>query len=458
MEGGEGGRQQAGQSSGSLPSVQLPLLTESGTAQSLASAQAVAEAEEQLRDLDEEDLFGSDTETAGGTSGGGRTPSGTPGTPARGTPAGATPAGGPSNSGTPGTPRAGMRSPGAAPRSPGPGARPGQGAAEQADDDLDEKDLFGDDVDEKELFGSDDEAPDIDEKALFGSEDEAAEPAAPGAAAKEAAPSEPSELDEREIFGDVSDDEPEKVEDVILRRRPAPSDDREFMSLRLPNVLSVEKSPFRADSLPQALLEGYKEFKTTRDTQAVKLLNPENCVRWRFKKGPDGQNLTDEDGRPLYESNSRIVEWEDGSRTLYVGAEAFNMSEISDKVVLFEENSQDIQVCHAVMQKRLIATPVSLRSATHDSLKKSQFRKVEPVRRSLLLSQEEQAEAKQLYELEMEQKKRQEARPKRAAEAGAGEITAAFLEEDHPEASTAGPSVMDVKRQYRSDQAKRQKH
>lgn len=325
-----------------------------------------------------------------------------------------------------------------------------------------------DDLDEKELFGSEDEGPEIDEKALFGSdEEEPGEPAAPAAPAAppapgsvpdQVAPSEPSELDEKEIFGDVSDDEPEKAEDVVLRRRPAPSDDREFLSLRLPNVLSVEKSAFKADSIPQSLLEGYKEFKNTRDMQVVKLLNPENCLRWRFKKGPDGQNLTDEDGRPLYESNSRIVEWEDGTRTLFVGREVFNMSEIQDKIVLFEENSQDISVCHGIVGKRLVATPRSLASATHESLKKSQFRKYEPLRRSLLLSQEEQAETKQLYELEMEQKRRQEQKQKRATDPGRAEITAAFLEEDQPEV-VAGPSVLDVKRQYRpkNEPAKRQK-
>uniref|UniRef100_A0A7S4SZM1 Leo1-like protein n=1 Tax=Alexandrium monilatum TaxID=311494 RepID=A0A7S4SZM1_9DINO len=438
MEGGsESSRQQDADSSGTLPTVRLPLLAESGTAQQGDTQAAGVQVDHDplADDLDEEDLFGSDHET-----------------PAAG--AGA-------SAGTPGG-RGAVASAGVGPGSPSRAGVSAQDATGKADD-LDEKDLFGDDdVDEKELFGSEDEGQDIDEKALFGSDDEQAPaaPAAPGAEAKAtpAAPSEPSELDEREIFGDVSDDEPEKVEDVILRRRPAPGDDREFMALRLPNVLSVEKSAFRRDSIPQALMEGYKEFTNTRGMQVVKLLNPENCIRWRFKKGPDGQNLTDEDGRPLYESNSRIVEWEDGTRTLYVGSEAFNMSEITDKVILFEENSQDIHVCHGVMTKRLVATPTSLFSATHESLKRSQFRKIEPVRRSLLLSQEEQAEAKQLYDLEMEQKKRQEARPKRAAEPGAGEITAAFLEEDQPEAG-AGPSVLDVKRQYKSqgDAAKRQK-
>lgn len=43
-----------------------------------------------------------------------------------------------------------------------------------------------------------------------------------------------------------------------------------------------------------------------------------------------------------YESNSRIVEWEDGTKTLFVGAEAFDITEIDDRIVLFEENSQEL--------------------------------------------------------------------------------------------------------------------
>jgi len=383
-----------------MAAVQLPF---AGSQPDARASQPDAAAEDDaLADdgLSEADLFGSDDE-------------GEQSTPVPSVPAG--------------------RSPGSASRALQPLPAPARGQSPGEDE------LFGDeDPDEKELFGSDDEGPDIDEKELFGSDDEQADLAPePGDEAakppsEQLAPSEASELDEREIFGDVSDDEPEKIEDVILRRRPAPSDDRVFVSLRLPNVLSVEKSAFKADAIPQSALEGYKEFMNTRNMQVVKLLNPENCIRWRFKKGPDGQNLTDEDGRPQYESNSRIVEWEDGSRTLFVGSEVFNMSEIEDNVILFEENSQDVHVCHGISKKRLVATPRNLKSATHEALKRSQFRKYEPLRRSLLLSQEDQAESRQLYELEMEQKKRQEQKKKRVAESGHAEITAAFLEEDQP--------------------------
>lgn len=355
----------------------------------------------------------------------------------------------------------------------------GGGDALEGEEDLDEKDLFGSDneedaldaVDEKELFGSEgeDEVPQIDERALFGSDDEGDAATQPGASAAPGASQAPdagpeaeegmSEMDEREIFGDLSDDEPEKVEDVILRRRPAPSNDRVFVSLRLPNVLSVEKSAYSADTIPQTTLEGYKEYLNTQNKKNVRLLNPTNCIRWRFKKGPDGQRLTDEDGRPQYESNSRLVEWEDGTKTLYVGKEVFNINEIEDSVLLFEENSRDVHVCHGSMRKRLVATPRSLNSQSHEMLKRSQYMKFEPLRRSLLNMAEEadmEADTAVRQMLEAQRKRadkraeRDSALPSRSLREESG-LTASFLEDDilGDEDAGIGASIQDVKQHFK---------
>lgn len=366
---------------------------------------------------------------------------------------------------------------------------------EEEEDDADEKDLFGDDddlepptalstqaasataekppaeddEDELDLFGSEDE--DVDEKALFGDDDEtgtlpatprppstAATPATARGPAISATPVQPSfsedvlsDMDEREVFGDISDEEMmpsgEAREDVILLRRPAPTRDRPVMSVRLPNVLSIETTAFNPRNVSGALLEGYKESIDTTGKQVVKLITPENCIRWRFKKGPDGHCLTDEDGRPQYESNGRIVEWEDGSKTLHIGNEAFTISEIKDKVLLYEENSQDVHICHGVMNTRLNVKPKSLETETHDRLKRSQYRKYEPTRRTLLMSAEEQQQANEMLRIEQEQKKRQDkhqAENKRKAAELPG-MSKDFLEaEDTP--GGVGPSIKDIKR------------
>jgi len=347
--------------------------------------------------------------------------------------------------------------PPAAPAAPA-AAAPGASAGNDAE--VDEKDLFGsgeeDDVSEKDLFGSEEEGDELDERELFGSDTEGsrkdkAEKGLPSSGTPLAAPSEISEMDERDIFGEVPEDEeePEKVEDVILLRRPGPPTDRVMKSMRLPNVLSVDTKPYKEETVPQSLLEGYKEFKNTRGQNVVKLLNPENCVRWRFKKGPDGQILTDDDGRPQYESNSRLVEWEDGSRTLFVGGEAFNISEIGDRTFLYEENSKDVYVCHGSLKKKLVATPRSLNSSTHEMLKRSQYRKYEPVRRSLLMAIDEGVSAeRQLQDIANEDKKRKE--KKKATDMSSGgmaTMSGAFLEDE--EDGGEGPSVAGLKKQFK---------
>jgi RNA polymerase-associated protein LEO1 len=325
-------------------------------------------------------------------------------------------------------------------------ARPPQEA-----DDLDERELFGDDavdVDEKELFGSDDEDAKNDERELFGSDDDAEQP---NPQPLERAAPELSEMDEAEIFGAMSDEEPERVEDVVLKTRPRPDEGRVFVTVRLPNVLSAEKTAFNGRNFSQAVRQGYTEQLDTQNKQTAKLLNPENCIRWRFIKDSDGQQQRDEEGRPQYASNSRRVEWEDGSRTLFVGNEAFSVSELNERLVIFEENSQDIHVCHGFVNKRLVVTPTSLASSTHEMLKSAQYNKYEPTRRSLLFSPEEMEEQKQMGELEAEQKRRQaQKRPHDPAGAGETEITAAFLEDDVAgEDGGIGPSALAIKHDHK---------
>eukprot|EP00931_Biecheleriopsis_adriatica_P071860 TRINITY_DN4580_c0_g1_i1.p1 TRINITY_DN4580_c0_g1~~TRINITY_DN4580_c0_g1_i1.p1 ORF type:complete len:474 (-),score=106.70 TRINITY_DN4580_c0_g1_i1:58-1398(-) len=336
-------------------------------------------------------------------------------------------------------------------------AETGDTAAAAAPAKVGDQDAMGDedDLSEKDLFGSEDDGEDLNEAELFGSEEEeAADDKAkptegePAAGTPLPAPSEISEMDERDVFGDVSDDEPEKEEDLTILRRPAPPADRVFMTMRLPNVLGVEKTSFRGpDSIPQSQLEGYREYKNTQGKNVVKLLNPENCMRWRFKKGPDGGIMTDDIGRPRYESNARIVEWEDGSQTLFVGAESFNVTSVEDRVAIFEENSKDAYVCHGTVNKRLVATPREMNSASHESLKRAQYRKYEPVRRSLLMTEADTEEAKQLEAMEREEKKRREKAQQRAVQdSSLPGMSVGFLEDDD---TAQGPSLADIKRQHR---------
>ena len=213
----------------------------------------------------------------------------------------------------------------------------------------------------------------------------------------------------------------------------------------MPGIIAVEKKPFNPLSYTEDVRTGYKSSKSTKDRQMMKLLAPENVIRWRFRKNEDGHILQDDDGRPQYESNSRIVEWEDGSRSLHVGGEVYQLRSMADTAFLFEENSEELNVCHGFVNGRLNAIPRSLDSKTHDSVKMAQFTKFEPSTKTLLFSKEDQARRAQQRQIADEQLKRQELRDKRLAKQGESpkqtKMSAAFLEDDKSDDGALGPSV-----------------
>jgi len=257
---------------------------------------------------------------------------------------------------------------------------------------------------------------------------------------------EPSEMDEEDIFGrDLSDDDADEkrdLEEVVLRKRPMPSSGRSFASLKIPNILSVEKKPFNPLKFSEDVRNGFKEGLNVSSKKTFQLMNPDNVIRWRFKKNEEGRILTSDDGRPQYESNARVVEWENGDKTLYIGSEAFRLDSMPDNVFLFEENTPEVNVCHGMIHERLVATPKSLESQTHENTRRAQYNKFEPTSRSLLINTDDQVYLQQQKALEREHQVQQEKRDRKMLKAGAdSRMNAAFLESDDDDLAGVGPSV-----------------
>jgi hypothetical protein len=72
-----------------------------------------------------------------------------------------------------------------------------------------------------------------------------------------------------------------------------------------------------------------------------------------------------EDGSGAIESNTRLVEWEDGSWTLIVGSEHFRIIERSEDVSLFDKQAGDYHVSVGSVGKQFNVIPGSLDSRTH---------------------------------------------------------------------------------------------
>lgn len=277
-------------------------------------------------------------------------------------------------------------------------------------------DLFGDDpanvkleagdaVDEEDLFGSDDDAPKdaedlfgdaapggpddkVGEEDLFGSEDEGL-----GGAQAEAQ-GEPNlfgdeesddgaELDEKALFGENSDEEdgPHADDDeagraVYINTYPRPNlvQGVERKTLKLPNVLSIETTPYDPAHVDVNKL-GFQELTDNEGRKFIRLGTAENTVRFRVVKDSEGNPVLDSQGRPHLESNTNIVEWEDGSMTLYVGKEAFVARSREDPMYLFDDR-KDLKVFQGVVNEQMYLTPLDLESKTHERLKDAQINKI----------------------------------------------------------------------------------
>lgn len=102
--------------------------------------------------------------------------------------------------------------------------------------------------------------------------------------------------------------------------------------VRLSNILGLDPKPYDSNTF-QVSQEYYVDEQGTR---RIKLTNQ---LRWR--------EATDDDGRPIRQSNARFVQWEDGSWQLLLGDEVLDVKELDmqqDNSFLFVRHQGVIQV------------------------------------------------------------------------------------------------------------------
>lgn len=94
--------------------------------------------------------------------------------------------------------------------------------------------------------------------------------------------------------------------------------------LRFPKSMGVTSSAFDPTTFNE---EEENEMLKKNDMSGAN----DTLIRFRFKRGENGEILRDEYGKPLLEANARIVEWSDGSRTMHIGKEVFNIRKTTVK-------------------------------------------------------------------------------------------------------------------------------
>ncbi|KAF9807928.1 hypothetical protein IEO21_08002 [Rhodonia placenta] len=106
---------------------------------------------------------------------------------------------------------------------------------------------------------------------------------------------------------------------------PVPrSSDGNYWVIRMPNFVKVDSKPFHPDTYlgPEQEDDEVSQAETIREKSMSIKLKVENTVRWRWVKGKDGQDRR--------QSNSRVVRWSDGTLSLQLGKELFDITQTID--------------------------------------------------------------------------------------------------------------------------------
>lgn len=134
---------------------------------------------------------------------------------------------------------------------------------------------------------------------------------------------------------------------------------REIHFVKLPNFLSVDTRPFDPDTYEDEIDE--EETLDEEGRQRLKL-KVGNTIRWR--------RTINEKGETIQESNARFVRWSDGSLSLHLGSEIFDVYKQplqNDHNHLFVRQGTGLQG-QAVFRTKLTFRPHSTDSFTHKKM------------------------------------------------------------------------------------------
>jgi len=138
---------------------------------------------------------------------------------------------------------------------------------------------------------------------------------------------------------------------------------KELYFVKLPNFLSVDTKPF--DSNYYEDISSDEDEILDEEGRARLKLKVENTIRWRYSK--------DKDGEEIKESNCRFVRWSDGSLSMHLGNEVFDVFKMKvdgEQNHLFVQQGTGLQA-QAVFKNKLSFRPHSTTSQTHRKMTQS---------------------------------------------------------------------------------------
>merc|ERR1712226_1154602 len=115
--------------------------------------------------------------------------------------------------------------------------------------------------------------------------------------------------------------EPEKAPETVSIHVEVPKITtdlgKELYFVKLPNFLSVDCKPFDPETYEDEIEDEENPDDEGRERLKLKV---ENTIRWR--------QSFDSEGKAFKVSNTRMVRWSDGSMSLHLGNEVFNVQQL----------------------------------------------------------------------------------------------------------------------------------
>merc|ERR1719508_631316 len=231
---------------------------------------------------------------------------------------------------------------------------------------------------------------------------------------------------------------------------------KELHFVKLPNFLSVDSRPY-----DQEMYEDEMDEETMQDEEgrARLKLKVENTIRWR-------QGSDKETGQPRMETNTRIVRWSDGSLSLHLGSEIFDVHKQplqSDFNHLFIRQGTGLQG-QAVFKTKLSFRPHSTDSQTHKKMTLSMADRSSKSNQIKVISQvgvdpeANRWERMKKEEQGLREAMRRDANKKRVREKGSSKgLSGGYLEDGDDSDNDAAFSIAAIKAKYKSGGAQPKK-
>lgn len=230
--------------------------------------------------------------------------------------------------------------------------------------------------------------------------------------------------------------------------------------VKLPNFLSVETRPYDNQTYEDEIDE---DEVLDEEGRARLKLKVENTIRWRKKNNEDGTEATDELGKPIRESNARVVRWSDGSMSLHLGNEIFDVHTMpiqGDFNHLFVRQGTGLQG-QSIFKTKLAFRPHSTESATHRKMTLSladRSTKAQKVKVLPISGRDPDAHRSEMIKKEEEKLRasiRRESTRRRMKERSLHRGLNARYLEDGEDDDEGGVSLNDLKKEYKQKRADR---